>query len=47
MIEEKIIVGGMIPKIRSALEAVEGGVPAVTITNLAGLKEKTGTTIAP
>ncbi len=47
LIEEKIIVGGMIPKVRSALEAVEGGVPAVTITNLAGLKEKTGTTIAP
>ncbi len=45
LIEEKIIVGGMIPKVRSALEAVEGGVPAVTITNLTGLKKKTGTTI--
>lgn len=46
LIAEKVIVNGMIPKVRSALEAVAGGVPAVTITNLAGLLEQTGTTIS-
>ena len=45
LIAEKIIVDGMIPKVRSALEAVTGGVVAVRITNLIGLKEGTGTTI--
>lgn len=47
LIEAKIIADGMIPKVRSALEAVNGGVPAVKITNLAGLKEGVGTTIVP
>lgn len=46
LIAEKVIVNGMIPKVRSALEAVAGGVPAVTITNLTGLLEQTGTTIS-
>lgn len=45
LIEEKVIVDGMIPKARSALEAVTGGVSAVKITNLDGLKAGTGTTI--
>lgn len=45
LIEEKVIVDGMIPKVRSALQAIEGGVSAVRITNLAGLSEGTGTTI--
>ncbi len=45
LIAKKVIVDGMIPKVRSALAAVAGGVPAVKITNLAGLKEGTGTTI--
>jgi len=45
LIEEKVIVGGMIPKSRSALEALNGGVLAVRITNLDGLKAGTGTTI--
>ena len=36
---------GMIPKARSALAALEGGVAAVKITNLDGLKQGTGTTI--
>jgi acetylglutamate kinase len=45
LITDEIIVGGMIPKVRSALEAVNGGVAAVKITNLAGLKAGTGTTI--
>jgi acetylglutamate kinase len=44
-IEEGTIREGMIPKVRSALAAVTGGVPAVRITNLEGLKENTGTTI--
>jgi acetylglutamate kinase len=45
LIAEKVIVDGMIPKVRSALEAVTGGVAAVKITNIAGLKEGTGTVI--
>jgi acetylglutamate kinase len=45
LIEEKVIVDGMVPKTRSALAAVEGGVQAVRITNLDGLKAGTGTTI--
>jgi acetylglutamate kinase len=45
LIEEKVIIDGMIPKARSALAAVSGGVSAVKITNLAGLKKGTGTTI--
>jgi acetylglutamate kinase len=45
LIKEEVIVDGMIPKARSALAAVSGGVPAVRITNLAGLKEDKGTTI--
>lgn len=45
LIEDKIIIDGMIPKVRSAVEAVAGGVRAVKITNLAGLKEGTGTVI--
>jgi acetylglutamate kinase len=44
LIAEKVIVDGMIPKVRSAVEAVIGGVRAVKITNLTGLKE-TGTII--
>ena len=45
LIEEKVIIDGMIPKVRSELEAVNGGVAAVKITNVAGLKEGTGTII--
>jgi acetylglutamate kinase len=45
LVAEKVIHGGMIPKIRSALKAVEDGVVSVRITNLAGLKKGTGTTI--
>jgi len=42
-IEEGIITGGMIPKVRSALHAVRGGVAQAVITNIAGLQEGTGT----
>lgn len=46
LIADKVIVDGMVPKVRSALEAIEGGVAAVRITNLEGLKAGSGTTIA-
>lgn len=45
LIETGVIKDGMIPKVRSALEAVNGGVAAVKITNLAGLRVGTGTVI--
>jgi acetylglutamate kinase len=45
LIEDKVIIEGMIPKARSALEAVEAGVAAVRITNLEGVKAGSGTTI--
>jgi acetylglutamate kinase len=44
-IEEGIIFGGMIPKVRSAIEAVRGGVAQAVITNLAGVQDGTGTGI--
>lgn len=44
-IEEEIITGGMIPKVRSALSAVRNGVAQAVITNLAGLQEGSGTGI--
>jgi acetylglutamate kinase len=46
LIADGTIAGGMIPKVRSALEAVAGGVAAVRITNLDGLAQGTGTTVA-
>lgn len=42
-IEEGIIGGGMVPKVRSALAAVRGGVAQAVITNLAGVQEGSGT----
>ncbi|MCB9077553.1 MAG: acetylglutamate kinase [Anaerolineaceae bacterium] len=45
LITDNIIVDGMIPKTRSAFSAIEGGVAAVRITNLDGLKAGAGTTI--
>lgn len=45
LIAAKIVVDGMIPKVRSATEAVSAGVRAVRITNLAGLQAGTGTII--
>jgi len=44
-IDEGIIFGGMIPKVRAALEAVRGGVAQAVITNLAGVQDGTGTGI--
>ena len=42
-IDEGIIFGGMIPKVRSAVEAVRNGVAQAVITNLAGVQDGTGT----
>jgi acetylglutamate kinase len=42
-INEGIITGGMIPKVRSALEAVRNGVAQAVITNLAGVQDGSGT----
>jgi acetylglutamate kinase len=42
-IAEGIITGGMIPKVRSALDAVRNGVAQAVITNLAGIQEGGGT----
>lgn len=44
-IAEGTISGGMIPKVRSALEAVQSGVAQARIVNLAGLLGGGGTTI--
>lgn len=44
-INEGIIFGGMIPKVRAAIEAVSGGVAQAVITNLAGVQDGTGTGI--
>ena len=44
-IDEGMITGGMIPKVRSAIEAVRGGVPQAVFTNLAGVQEGSGTGI--
>jgi acetylglutamate kinase len=43
LITNGTIFGGMIPKVRTALHALDEGVPEAVITNLAGLKAGTGT----
>jgi len=45
MIATGVINGGMIPKVRSALAAIEAGVGAARITDLAGLGAGTGTRV--
>ncbi|MCS7220549.1 MAG: acetylglutamate kinase [Anaerolineae bacterium] len=42
-IAEKIITGGMIPKVRAALEAIHSGVSQALITDLRGLISDSGT----
>jgi acetylglutamate kinase len=44
-IDEGIITGGMIPKVRSAVHAVRHGVAQAVITNLAGAQADEGTGI--
>jgi acetylglutamate kinase len=43
LIADGTIFGGMIPKVRTALEALDAGVSKVRITNLAGLMDNSGT----
>ncbi len=43
MIADETIFGGMIPKVRTALAALQAGVPQTVITNLAGLRTHGGT----
>jgi acetylglutamate kinase len=43
LIDDGTISGGMIPKIKTALDALERGVPQAAITNLEGLKSHGGT----
>jgi acetylglutamate kinase len=43
LIARGVISGGMIPKVRTAIGALEAGVRAVVITNLAGLAAGSGT----
>jgi acetylglutamate kinase len=45
LIAEGVIAGGMVPKIRSALDAIAGGVEAVCITNIQGLAQGRGTLV--
>jgi len=45
LIAEGTISGGMIPKVRAALETVARGVRAVCITNLPGLRQGAGTVL--
>jgi len=45
LIADGTVSGGMIPKVRSALESVARGVSAVRITNLQGLRQGTGTVV--
>jgi acetylglutamate kinase len=44
LIAQEVISGGMIPKVNTAIEALEGGAHQVVITNLYGLKTQNGTT---
>jgi acetylglutamate kinase len=44
-IAEGNITGGMVPKVRSAVEAVRRGVAQTVITNIAGVQEDSGTSI--
>jgi len=43
LIADGTIFGGMIPKVRTALESLKEGVSQAVITNLAGLKSGGGT----
>jgi acetylglutamate kinase len=43
LIADGTIYGGMIPKVQTALHALEAGVPKAVITNLSGLKTHGGT----
>jgi acetylglutamate kinase len=44
LIADGTIFGGMIPKVQTALKALDDGVPRAVITNLSGLRANRGTT---
>lgn len=44
LIDDATIYGGMIPKVTTALDLLNAGIPEVVITNLAGLRTHGGTT---
>ncbi len=46
LIKSQVIRGGMIPKVRAALDAIAGGAKAARITNLDGLTDGSGTVFA-
>ena len=46
LIANRTIYGGMIPKVRSALDAIANGVARARIVNLAGLTQMSGTTFS-
>jgi acetylglutamate kinase len=45
LIKSQVIRGGMVPKVRAALDAVQGGARAARITNLEGLASGGGTLV--
>ncbi|MGE5263240.1 MAG: acetylglutamate kinase [Acidobacteriota bacterium] len=45
LIKSQVIRGGMVPKVRAALDAVKGGARAARITDLAGLASGRGTMV--
>lgn len=45
LIKSQVIKGGMIPKVRAALDAIAGGAQAARITNLEGLMNGSGTVV--
>ena len=45
LIENGTLHGGMIPKVNAALDVLKSGVSSITITDLAGLRNSTGTRI--
>ena len=47
LIDDGTIFGGMIPKVTTALQALEHGVPQAAITNLDGLRTHGGTVFTP
>lgn len=47
LIADGTIYGGMIPKVKTALHTLEGGVPQAVITNLQGLRTHGGTVFVP
>ena len=47
LIADGTIYGGMIPKVNTALQILDAGIPSVTITDLDGLKRGGGTRFVP